>query len=555
MKRFLAGALFYLASLFPATANVPCTLPFTFTNGTLADATQVMANYNALVTCLASAAAAGANSDITSLLGLTTPIAPGSGGTNVYVGGTSTGSANAQAIATVPSTYTLTTGYRVIFVAGFTNTGAATFNANVTGAKNVTRRTPTGLVSLTGGEVVSGQLIDAIYDGTQYQLLAVPTEFGGFGPLTNLASATTTDLGTIASHNTNITGVTTITSFGSSAATVYPMYRLNFAGVLLLTHNATSLILPNAGSNITTAANDTAVAIYLGAGNWQVVSYQRADGTALVGATTSVSRCGADGFSLTNNSGTPNTSLDISADAAIMVNVAGTLSIYKTAISATINTTVNGQVNRLDAGTLAANTWYHFWLISDGTTTGGLASTSATAPTLPSGYIYQCRLGAMRTDGSTFFYRTKQLGNRTQWKVTAGSNVAAAPQLVNAGASAIGSTTVPTWVGSTVAGAAVQFAPPTATRVYGFLFANLLVNVSTAGCMAAPNNAYGAITSTTNPPPIAAQYVSAVASNSNVLQGPNFDWMLEGTQLFFASTTNTGCGIGMLGWTDKVNAN
>jgi hypothetical protein len=56
---------------------------------------------------------------------------------------------------------------------------------------------------------------------------------------------------------------------------------LTFAGVLTLTHNATSLILPNNGSNIVTAAGDCAIAVALGSGNWRVVSYQAASGTPL----------------------------------------------------------------------------------------------------------------------------------------------------------------------------------------------------------------------------------------------------------------------------------
>jgi hypothetical protein len=56
------------------------------TNGTIADATQVMANYNALTSCLANAAAAGNNTDITSLGGLTTPISPTQGGNSSLCG-------------------------------------------------------------------------------------------------------------------------------------------------------------------------------------------------------------------------------------------------------------------------------------------------------------------------------------------------------------------------------------------------------------------------------------------------------------------------------------
>jgi hypothetical protein len=50
-------------------------VPFTLVNGTIADAGQVMANYNAILTCLATgAAASGVNSDITSLTSLSPPI-------------------------------------------------------------------------------------------------------------------------------------------------------------------------------------------------------------------------------------------------------------------------------------------------------------------------------------------------------------------------------------------------------------------------------------------------------------------------------------------------
>lgn len=96
-----------------------------------------------------------------------------------------------------------------------------------------------------------------------------------------LASATTTDLGSAKNNIVAISGTTTITSFGSGAWLEAPLYFGRFTGILLLTHNATSLILPS-GANITTAAGDTFSALYLGSGNWRVVSYTRASGYALV---------------------------------------------------------------------------------------------------------------------------------------------------------------------------------------------------------------------------------------------------------------------------------
>lgn len=102
----------------------------------------------------------------------------------------------------------------------------------------------------------------------------------GFSNEATLASASTVNLGSQASHATKITGTAAITSFGSSASVAAPIYAIRFAGACTLTYNATSMILPTAAS-IAVAVGDWALAEYLGSGNWQVVAYQRADGTAL----------------------------------------------------------------------------------------------------------------------------------------------------------------------------------------------------------------------------------------------------------------------------------
>lgn len=279
LKAAIASYAAFVATLIFLTvktglAGVSCSVPFNLTNGTTADASQVMANYNAILTCLANnTAASGANGDITALSGLTTPLSLAQGGTSVYLGGTSVGTNTITATA-APINFALTANFKIIFVAGGTNTGATTLNVSGTGAKNVFRITPSGPIALTGGEIQSGQIVEAVYDGTQYQLIDTAANNLVAGPLTNLTSASA-DLGTIASHNVNITGTTTITAFGSTAVTTYPIYILNFAGALILTHNGTSLILPGA-ANIVTAIGDSAIALYLGSGNWQVVAYQRA---------------------------------------------------------------------------------------------------------------------------------------------------------------------------------------------------------------------------------------------------------------------------------------
>ena len=106
------------------------------------------------------------------------------------------------------------------------------------------------------------------------------SSYPGFGSQTSLASAATTDLGTIATHNVLVTGTTSITSFGSSASAAAPVYLVQFQGALTLTYDATAMILVG-GGNITTAAGDVAFMQYLGSGNWQMLTYQRAAGTGL----------------------------------------------------------------------------------------------------------------------------------------------------------------------------------------------------------------------------------------------------------------------------------
>ena len=101
-----------------------------------------------------------------------------------------------------------------------------------------------------------------------------------FGPFTALASAATTDLSTITTVGASITGTTTITAFAGNNL----LRVVKFAGILTLTYNATTLILPGAAS-ITTAAGDTAIVLTDASGNATVVTYTRAANAPLTYAT------------------------------------------------------------------------------------------------------------------------------------------------------------------------------------------------------------------------------------------------------------------------------
>lgn len=94
----------------------------------------------------------------------------------------------------------------------------------------------------------------------------------------DIASATTTDIGAMAGNYANITGTTTITGLGTVQAGTRRIVQ--FSGALILTYNATSLILPTA-ANITTIAGDTACFVSLGSGNWKCVWYMRYNGQPL----------------------------------------------------------------------------------------------------------------------------------------------------------------------------------------------------------------------------------------------------------------------------------
>jgi hypothetical protein len=210
MKRFLLAAFLWLSGT-PAFAGISCSLPFNLINGVTADATQIMANYNALVACLALAAHAGNNTDITSISGLTTPIPPPQGGSTVFVGGNGTLTGSTYIVTTtVPANFTLQKGYSVIFVANQPNPGAASLNVTGTGVINLFKQTTAGPVALSGLEIAAGDIVNAVYDGTQFQITAPvintgPPTMGGRLVPTNVACSNTPSI-----VYTNIAAVTSL---------------------------------------------------------------------------------------------------------------------------------------------------------------------------------------------------------------------------------------------------------------------------------------------------------------------------------------------------------
>lgn len=185
---------------------------------------------------------------------------------------------------------------------------------------------------------------------------------------------------------------------------------------------------------------------------------------------------------------------------------------YKTlrAVSRTIVATASG-ADGLDTGSLAASTWYAVFVIAkaDGTQ-AGLLSLSATTPTMPTGYTFKARVGWVRTDGSGNKYPLgfKQAGRFVKYVVAAGSNVAALP-IMASGTS--GNPTTPTWT----AVANGNFVPPTAVKI------GIVLGANGSATVAAPNNAYGGVSSTTNPPPLGLGSLTSLVSGDLAVESGN----------------------------------
>lgn len=93
-----------------------------------------------------------------------------------------------------------------------------------------------------------------------------------------------------------------------------------------------------------------------------------------------------------------NQSVTITADKVVATDNTDTPKVLST-VSLTVNLD-NAGANGLDSGSLAANTGYYLYVIDNGATTAGLASTSATTPVMPTGYTYKALVGWCTTDNT-----------------------------------------------------------------------------------------------------------------------------------------------------------
>jgi hypothetical protein len=139
--------------------------------------------------------------------------------------------------------------------------------------------------------------------------------------------------------------------------------------------------------------------------------------TGITGPTGPIAPTFLTGLTLANNSGSPNTKIDIAVGGA-MSDDNTTLMTLSSAISKTVSAFVSGNNNGgLDSGTITANTWYHVFLIqrTDTNAVDVLFSTSPSAPTMPTSYTKERRIGSIKTDGSSAILAFNQSGSEFRW--------------------------------------------------------------------------------------------------------------------------------------------
>ncbi|MGA7328604.1 MAG: hypothetical protein WBX25_29970 [Rhodomicrobium sp.] len=242
---------------------------------------------------------------------------------------------------------------------------------------------------------------------------------------------------------------------------------------------------------------------------------------------------GVQGLSITNNSGTPNTEITVTIAQAVVTNSSG-LAVFYSGGTLTINLGTTG-ANALYTGSIAASTWYFIYIIYNPATAtfAGLASTSATSPTLPSGYTYSYRIGAMQTDGSSHLYRTLQKGKEAQYVITAATNTATWPFGTN---SIQASATALQVTGNGFA------LPTTATRIFGNGS-----NFSIISNWSVGSNATNAAQTNT------LDMVGISTPSSSTAGALMWNFLLESNSIYYINGS-ASIHINVIGWFDSVNA-
>lgn len=236
---------------------------------------------------------------------------------------------------------------------------------------------------------------------------------------TDVPSASAVNIAAVNGHYAHITGTATINTMGTVQAGVPRIIRAG--GAFTIVNSASIICL--GGANIVAAADDTFTMISEGSNIWRMVSYQRANGQALVGS--AVAAALPTGYY--KGVGIQRDSVgDFANDTIFQIGAARssddlqdiklTALLTKRLDAAHAVGTGNGG---LFSGAKAADTWYHCFLIrrdSDGVIDAGY-DTDINAANRPVGFTSFRRVGAVLTDSGNSIIQYDQFdGNLFVWR-------------------------------------------------------------------------------------------------------------------------------------------
>ena len=289
---------------------------------------------------------------------------------------------------------------------------------------------------------------------------------------------------------------------------------------------------PNGSSGSPTFRSLVATDI-VGGSSGQVLTSNGSGGASFASAPQNGSDTGMSALKV-STLGLSNYTSTITAGSLTLRNSAGTSAVVLSTVSVTPSISASG-ANGLDTGSLTASTWYYDYVIYNPTTltTAGLFSASYTSPTLPSGYTFYVRVGAVRSDSSAnkYLLQTLQIGNRARYVLLWSSNISALPAMATG---VLGSPGTPTWSAAAVA----NFVPPTASSI------QVVLRCQSSNAMAAPNNLYGAYNGTSNPPPV----ILAIGTSNTAAQA---DFLIESANIYYAGD-GAYDGLYAGGWQDNL---
>jgi hypothetical protein len=407
---------------------------------------------------------------------------------------------NGAALVTVTGTDTLTgtltpalttyvTGAVYYFIAPATNTGAVTLNIDTLGAKNVTRD---GTTALVAGDIVSGEMVAVVYDGTRFQLISPVNSFTNLnvsGTLTVAGAATLNgnlQVGNAGSDTVNFQASGwTLTNNVSVIGTWADIGTITTADINGGTIDGTTIGGGTAAAGTFTTAtattgNITTVnATTVDSTNLEVTNLKAKDGTAagsIADSTGVVTLNSVVATTADINGGTIDATTIGGSSPAVgnFTTVSAASAVFTTATITTVNTTTLDLTN-LEVTNIKAKDGTASMVIDDAT--GKVNATTVSAASMNAGVAAVTSLTATGASVASANVGTAIITNGTVTALTAtGASIAS----MNAGVALLTTATVTnlTATGASVASANVGTAVVTGLTVTGASIAS--VNAGTA---------------------------------------------------------------------------